>query len=451
MGKKNQFIVGSGFDYSKIIFAQGEHVNISNTVGNFNHLTTNTYLGSDPVFDASRAPILTGALPAQQNVGLTGKQWTASLFATDTLSLNDKWHLNAGARYNYTKVDNDDTLRGPYSESNTKSLTAKDSYNRINPTIGITHTPTDRLSVFGSYSESSRAPTSIELGCSNPANPCLLPSAMADDPPLKQVVAKTYDFGVRGDLTESIKWNASIYQANNHNDIQFIRAPGSDGRGYYSNVGQTLRQGLDLGLSGQMDKFRWNTSYSFIRATYDDGLKLLSGSNSSAPDSRLDDNRNVIFVEKGDRLPGIPEHQLKLRGQYQATPDWSIGANLIAFSSQYVMGNENNKHVANASNCRNAGALVENSAACGSGKISGYTVVNLDSQYNIGSGWKAFAKVINVFDQTYNVAGRLAETSFTSAGVFGTETRQLGLLPGSPRAGWIGFRYEFGGEEPKKD
>jgi outer membrane receptor protein involved in Fe transport len=271
---------------------------------------------------------------------------------------------------------------------------------------------------------------------------------MADDPPLKQVVAKTYDFGARGDLTESIKWNASLYQAVNHNDIQFIRAPDSSSRGYYSNVGQTQRQGIDLGLSGQMDKFKWNTSYSFIRATFDSDLTLLSNSNSSAPSGSTAARRNEIDVTKGDRLPGIPEHQFKLRGQYQATPDWSIGANLVAFSSQYVLGNENNKHEANTEDCK-AGTLRDNDQACGSGKISGYTVVNLDSQYNIGSGWKAFAKVINVFDQNYNVAGRLAETMFGTDGAYGTganqEIKSLGLIPGAPRAGWIGVRYEFGG------
>jgi outer membrane receptor protein involved in Fe transport len=460
MGKKNQFIMGVGFDYSKIKFAQSEHVNVSSVTTNFtnDYLRDETITGSAVVFDSSRAPVLTGSgvLPPTQNVGLTGKQWTASLFATDTLSLNDKWHLNAGARYNHTKVDNDDTLRGPYSPSNTRSLTAVDDYKRLNPTLGITHTPTDRLSLFGSYSESSRAPTSIELGCSNPSNPCLLPSAMADDPPLKQVVAKTYDFGARGDLTESIKWNASLYQAMNHNDIHFIRAPGSSSRGYYSNVGRTERQGLDLGLSGQIDKFRWNASYSFIRATFDSDLTLLSGSNSTAPNGTGTARRNEIDVSKGDRLPGIPEHQLKLRGQYQATPDWSIGANLIAFSSQYVMGNENNKHVANSSSCLEDGSLRDNNAACGAGKIKGYTVVNLDSQYKIGSGWTAFAKVINVFDQNYNVAGRLAETMFGPDGTYGmsssfnSEIKSLGLIPGAPRAGWIGVRYEFGGAPEAK-
>ena len=451
LGKKNQFIAGAGFDYSKIRFSQNELVNLYNNYFNGTSeaafagiLSGETYTGSASVFDASREPLLTGALPVTQTVGLTGKQWTASLFATDTLSLNEKWHLNAGARYNHTKVDNDDTLRGPYSATNTRSLTAVDDYKRLNPTIGITHTPTDNLSIFGSYSESSRAPTAIELGCSNPANPCLLPSAMADDPPLKQVVAKTYDFGTRGNLTENIKWNAAIYHAMNHSDIQFIRAPGSSQRGYYSNIGRTERQGLDLGLSGQMDKFRWNTSYSFIRATFDDELTLLSNPNSTATGSGTA-TQNQIFVKPGDRLPSIPEHQLKLRAQYQATPDWSIGANLTAFSSQYVMGNENNQHVANSEGCLESGSLRDNSAACGAGKIKGYTVVNLDSQYKIGSGWTAFAKVINVFDQNYNVAGRLAETMFDASGAYGAEIKSLGLIPGAPRAGWIGVRYEFGG------
>jgi hypothetical protein len=35
---------------------------------------------------------------------------------------------------------------------------------------------------------------------------------------------------------------------------------------------------------------------------------------------------------------------------------------------------------------------------------------------------------------------------FNSAGQFtGEELRPLGLLPGAPRAAWVGLRYEFGG------
>jgi outer membrane receptor protein involved in Fe transport len=462
MGMKNQFIAGTGFDYSLVRFRQNEKVNLHDeTEGTvtfdeaFDGTASPGAAGSSALsltdaWDSSRQAILDGigSLPQTQTVGLTGKQWTASLFVTDTLSLNDKWHLNAGLRYNHTKVDNNDILRGPYSAANKRSLTATDDYKRLNPSIGVTHTPTDKLSIYGTYSESSRAPTSIELGCSNPDVGCLLPSAMADDPPLDQVVAKTYDFGARGSLTDEIKWNASIYHAMNHQDLQFIRAGTSTSRGYYNNVGRTQRQGFDLGLSGQHDRFRWNSSYSYIDATFDSNFSLVNSSNSSAPDEP-DDNpmRNIYNVTKGDRLPSIPEHQFKLRAQFDVTPKWSIGTNVVYFSDQYVWGNENNRHEANTAACS---PLRENNAACGSGKIKDFTVVNLDSQYNFGGGWKAFAKAVNIFDNDYFIAGRLAETMFDASGAYGEEIKSRGVIPGAPRAAWVGLRYEFGGAPEAK-
>ena len=391
---------------------------------------------SDTVFDSTRAPILTGtgALPQRQSTGLTGKQYTARLFASDTLSLNDQWHLNVGASWNFTRVDNVDTLRGDPSPTNTASLTAKDSYTRLNPTVGLTHTPNKNLTFYTSYSESSRAPTAIEVGCSNPLNPCLLPAALADDPPLNQVVAKTYEFGGRGKLTENINWNAGIYHATNHDDIQFTAANAQNGAGYFKNVGRTQRKGLDLGLNGVVDKFKWSASYSYVNATYDSDVEFANASNSSGVN-----NDGIFTAKRGDRLPVIPEHQIKLRGQYAVTPDWTIGANVIGYSSQYVLGNENNNHRRNSPDCDGG-----DECATGKGKLSGYFVVNLDTQYNIGNGWRAFAKATNIFDRDYNLAGRLAESLFDpNTQQFGEESKVLAVLPGAPRAAWLGLRYEF--------
>ena len=117
-----------------------------------------------------------------------------------------------------------------------------------------------------------------------------------------------------------------------------------------------------------------------------------------------------------------------------------------------MIGNENNKHQAGAAGClnNNTGSLRGNSNACGSGKIGDYTVVNLDTQYNFGGGWKAFAKAINIFDNDYYVAGRLAETMFDASGAYGGEIKSRGVIPGAPRAAWIGMRYEFGGAPEAK-
>lgn len=414
LGKKNQFIVGTGYDRSVVRFSQTQEF------GEF--------------FDATRAPsALTGFV--DQTVNLKGKTETWHMLATDTLSMSDLVHINAAARYNHTKVKNTDFLAGTlfhYEDDGDPQFHGNaggnHTFNRINPSVGLTLTPNQNISMFGSYSESSRAPSTIELGCADKANPCLLPNAMASDPPLKQVVAKTYEAGLRGKLTESIRWSASTYQAVNHNDIQFIFAGGQTSHGYFDNVGRTKRQGLDLGLGGSLDKLTWNANYSYIDAAYDSNLSLVSGSNRAAQGGN-------ISVVKGNRLPGIAEHQFKVRMQYQAMPELALGANLIAYSSAYMMGNENNI----------------SQGSIGSGKTPGYAIVNLDTQYNFGkTGWKAFAKAINVFDKDYSTVGRLGENHFDAAGRFDDDASRSAMVsPGAPRAGWIGLRYEFGGAEKK--
>ena len=239
-----------------------------------------------------------------------------------------------------------------------------------------------------------------------------------------------------------MKWNASIYQAVNHNDLQFIHAGTNASMGYFDNVGKTKRQGLDLGLSTTIDKLSLSGSYGYIRAIYDDSFTLSNESNSS-------NVNETINVTKGKYLAGIPKHQFKLRAQYEVIPAWTVGANLVAFSSRYMHGNENNGHQANSAACDVISGDGDE-IPCGKGKTSGYAIVNLDTQYNVGGGWKVFAKATNIFDRDYNVAGRLAETMFNPAGVYEHEIKSVGVIPGAPRAGWIGVRYEFGGAPEAK-
>ena len=412
--KKNQFIVGAGYDHSIVKFSQSEQL--------------------AGAFDDSRLPI--NLQDTEETTNFKGKTQTWHVLATDTLSMNDYVHLTASARYNHSKVNNVDNLFAINPEyNNGGNLSGNHTFNRINPSLGLTLTPNQNISIFGSYSESSRAPSTIELGCADPANACLLPNAMASDPVLKQVVAKTYEGGLRGKLTDTIQWSASAYRAVNHNDIQFIYAGGSSSLGYFNNVGRTKRQGLDLGLRGSVDKFTWNANYSFIDATFDTDLTMVSQENALA-----NPTTGEIQVKKGNQLPGIPQHQFKLRTQYQVIPEWSVGANLITYAGSYMFGNENN-------------VTQKELGYGGSGRTPGYTIVNLDTQYSLGnSGWKVFAKAINVFDKDYSSVGRIAQNSFDApyAGSnFGQDNASAFVSPGAPRAGWIGVRYEFGGNEKK--
>ncbi len=215
----------------------------------------------------------------------------------------------------------------------------------------------------------------------------------------------------------------------NHDDIHFIQSSTLGGSlGYFDNVGRTKRQGFDLGLTGVIDKLFLRAGYSFVSAKYDSDLTLINEVNSTAGAD------GEFQVRKGNYLAGIPKHQFKLRAQYEVFPKWTVGTNVVYYSDQFVHGNDNNSHV--------SGALTP-------GKLSGYTVVNLDTQVDVGQGWKVFAKAINIFDKDYYSAGRLAETHFSSSGAWnGTDAGERSLtsvVPGAPRAAWIGVRYEFGG------
>ncbi len=77
------------------------------------------------------------------------------------------------------------------------NLNSNNVFQRFNPAAGLTYKPSRFFNTYFNYSEASRAPTSIELGCADPDEPCNLPNALVSDPPLKQVVSRTFEVGIR--------------------------------------------------------------------------------------------------------------------------------------------------------------------------------------------------------------------------------------------------------------
>ena len=410
-GNKNQFTIGAFYDRSKVKFSQSEELG-----------------------ELTDSRTVAGEGDVETTTKLKGDTKTYSMYLSNTNSLNDFWHLTASGRYNVIQVDNKDSL---VPQAGDDSLTGYHVYNRFNPAVGLNFTPTSDLTVYGSYNEGTRAPTSMELGCANPNAPCKLPSAMVADPPLKQVVTKTFEAGMRGKLTDATKWYSSVYRATNFNDIQFIGTGGLVANaGYFDNVGKTRRIGLDAGFNGTVDKLSWSAGYSFVRATYEDEFNHPNDVNSSNSDGE-------ITVKKGDRLPGIPSHQFKARLQYALTPDWVVGTNITAYTDRYMRGNENNSHQAGNG---------DDEVYDGKGKISGYTIVNLDTRYNLGKGWSVFGKAINIFDKEYNNGGLLGMSTYNANGTFVDPSAPHGtafVMPGAPRAGWVGLRWDFDGKETK--
>lgn len=361
---------------------------------------------------------------------LSGRTRTSSIYITDSVALSPSVQLTGALRYNRTRVINRDRLNPGVPDN----LDGDYTYHKLNPALGLTWQTSPALTVYGGFSQGNRAPTPIELGCANPERPCTLPNALASDPFLEQVVARTFELGVRGRLTGELHWNAGVFRTTNRDDILFVGT--STSAGYFTNFGKTRREGVELGIGGTHAAFDWRIDYNWLRATFQSSACVVAENNSTA-NSDASCGEDQIRVGRGDRIPGLPEHGLKLSVNWRASDALRVGAGLVAYSSQYVRGNENNRHKAN-------------DAFRGKGELPGYAVLNLSADYRLSGDWTLFGRVDNVFDQRYATGGALAENPFTGPGnAFEPDTgawrSEQFIAPGAPRAAWVGLRYRWGG------
>ena len=389
-GKDNSLTLGASADLGDTRFQQEEQ---------------------NALFTPERGTVAVDDFEQETDVDATNAYY--GLFFTDTLQVTDITTLTFAGRYNYAKIEIEDRT-GLEPE-----LNGSHTFNRFNPAIGVNVNPSPTLTTYASYSEGMRAPTPVELTCADPNAPCRLPNNFLADPPLEKVVSKTIELGARGKVNQDLGWSAAVYNIDLEDDIQFISAGGAGiNAGYFDNVGDTRRRGLELGTSYLTGNLVLFASYSYIEATYESSFTINSPNNSTA------DVNGDIQVSPGDKIPGIPEHAFKVRAVYAFSQKWSGGVTLNYYSDQYARGDENNQDA--------------------SGKIPSYGIVNLDARYQASQAFQIFLKVHNVFDEEYETLGVLGENFFVN-GTFDASNVQSEQFRsvGAPRAAWIGVKYAF--------
>lgn len=314
-------------------------------------------------------------------------------------------------------------------------------YRKLNPSLGVVWNPVRTIGLYGDISQGNRTPSPIELACADPQNPCLLPNSMQADPYLRQVVTRTVEFGARGRVDVVLGWQAAVFRAVNRDDILFVSA-GAGSLAYFTNVPKTRRQGFELGANGRAGAFDWSTAYGFVDATFQSDALLISEGNSTRGTAPQATDDAEILVRRGDRMTDIPRHQLKLGLAYRPAQDWRAGVDMLAFSSSYVRGNENNLHQAGAA----TDAFGETRDFAGGGKNSGYAVFNLHGAWQMSRTFELGARINNLFDREYATGGLLGENAFPG-GSFQVDPeawrRTTFFAPGTPRTIWLSLRAPF--------
>ena len=321
----------------------------------------------------------------------------ASLYVADGLAVAPRLRVDVAARYNDTRVELRDQ-RGT-------ALDGKHRFRRLNPSVRARFAATPALALYASYGEASRAPSPVELTCADEDDPCRLPNAFLADPPLKQVVAHTWEAGAHG-RSGGWAWRGGWFRTRNEDDILFVSAGALASEGYFDNVGTTLRRGVEASVAKEGERLRWFVHYTAMRATFEDAFSVPSVNHPLA-------EAGAISVQPGDRLPLVPERLLKAGLTFAATPRLRLDATVLRASRIHLRGDEGNLAPA----------------------IDGHAVANLRVDYQLRERLAVFAKMDNALDENYATFGVFGEADEVLGDEF--ESSRF-VTPAAPRAAWVG-------------
>jgi iron complex outermembrane receptor protein len=209
-------------------------------------------------------------------------------------------------------------------------------------------------------------------------------------------------------------FNASIYRTNVRDDISFIQSENAVFEGFFSNIGNTRREGIEVGVQLiPSERISLYANYAFTHGTFESPAEIFSiRADSAFAASPL---AGANLVSPGDRLPLIPDHQIKAGGLLTLPVGLQFGLDARYTGRQWLRGDEANE----------------------TRPLGGYFVAGVRAGFS-RANWDISAVVSNVLD--------------SHRPIFGTfnENRQTGVLerflsPLNGRSFKLIVRREFGG------
>lgn len=306
-----------------------------------------------------------------------------------------------------------DAVRVPFRNRLDPARDTTSLFVRLSPRGGIRVDVGGGASLYGSAGRSFRAPAVIELACADPENPCPLPFALGDDPPLDPVVATTYEAGVqwaRGPAALA----ASVYRTGVRDDI-FLFPCEEDGEpegstidGFFANVDRTRREGAEVDARMQVrGRHSLYASYAFNRATFQvGGIELFSIRGEEGGDNE---------VEVGDRFPLVPAHTVRAGALFALPGAVRLGVDARYTGERWLRGDEANEEE----------------------PLDPHFVADLRVGYRTG-GWEIRGIVENALDARYATFG-----TFNLNQGAGSALERF-LTPSQPRTFRLTVRREFG-------
>ena len=170
------------------------------------------------------------------------------------------------------------------------------------------------------------------------------------------------EVGLRGRNGSGL-WNATLFDIRTSDEI--VSAGTVDGRASFTNGGSTKRQGLELSAEYGMGSVTLSSAYTYLRARYGSG---------------------TASIPAGNRMPGLPEHQLYAQVAWAPAAAAAIGG---VFTLE----------------ARHTGSIFANDANSTSTALAeGHTLLGIGARFEQTTGawtWREFVRIDNLTDKKH--------------------------------------------------
>ena len=391
----------SGFSSELIVGA-------SYTKGDVNYAADTTFgiLENESAQDSRTVLPIDGLMAQEARVRLDVDTTAWSLFFMNSTQLSSAVSLNLGGRFNRDHIVMEDLI-----DDGEGSLDGDHRFTQFNPAVGVDFTIDEQSHLNLAISQSSRTPSPAELSCADEDDPCRLPNGFVADPPLDQVVTQTIEANYTTRI-DNVDLMLNVFHSRSKDDIIFQQAGSVASRGYFINVDETQRQGVEFSVGSTWEKLTYRLNYNYLNATYESTFTSFSPFNPQGPDR---------VVTPGDKIPGQPEHLVKLYADYALSDKARLGAEVISASSQYFRGDEANENE----------------------KIDGYVIANVYASYRFNDTFTASLRVNNVFDKDYETFGTYGEADEVLEDIYPDVEGAEFVGPAQPRMVSVNLKARF--------
>ncbi|MEM6602939.1 MAG: TonB-dependent receptor [Pseudomonadota bacterium] len=373
--KKTEFITGVDVDYSPSTYRE-VRIDLVNNGEFIDDTTPNGRTNYD--FDAN--------------------QLTISPYIHTEHQVTERFRATAGLRYDYISIDYTDNLAASVSETGFDSAgrfthLRPDSqtvdFEHLSPKLGLIYNVAPKNDIYANYRHSFQAPT---------VNTLFRPGSTPDSDHLKPMKTDSFEVGLRGSY-DWLSYNATYFYMM-IDDLIVNYVSGNDRLA--TNAGETIHQGIELTLNGQVTpEWAFQASGTYTHQEYEDFTATYFDTTTFS-NVELDNSGNKVARAPTTIGNLVVEYKPKALDGTRFEVEWE-------HLGEYYVDETNTS------------------------EYEGHNLFNFRTAYEINDDVEIYGRLLNITDRRYSVLTSRQPSP----------TSLINYRPGNPRTVFAGIRAKL--------